>query len=175
MTPAVSHSLLGMLALRTMSGYDVRKWTAETISYFWTEDERQIYPQLAQLAEQGFVQISARCQTGGPSRPPSQESAENNALHPVQTQNIDWDNQVYSLTPAGRAELERWLSEPPAAPPPRNEFLLKLLFGRYGKQEDLVRHLEDFHRRQAETLDLYSQVEQFMRRQHAKHPDLPYW
>jgi DNA-binding PadR family transcriptional regulator len=164
-----------MLALRTMSGYDVRKWLAETIGYFWREDDQQIYPQLRSLAERGLVQISSSCHSGVGPRTAVVSNGETGAHSASPVEITDWDNAVYSLTSAGYAELARWLGEPPSAALPRNEFLLKVFFGHYGKTEDIVRHIEEFQRRQVQTLELYSQAEQFMLFTHAKRPDLPFW
>jgi DNA-binding PadR family transcriptional regulator len=175
MTSSISYSLLGMLALRTMTGYDVRKWLAETIGYFWTEDDKQIYPQLRSLAERGLVQVSASCHSGAGPRTAGTSNGEGNGQSAPLPEITDWDNAVYSLTSAGYAELARWLGEPPVAAVPRNEFLLKVFFGHYGNTEDIIRHIAEFHRRQVQTLELYSQAEQFMLFTHAKRPDLPYW
>jgi DNA-binding PadR family transcriptional regulator len=175
MTSSISYSLLGMLALRTMSGYDVRKWLAETIGYFWMEDDKQIYPQLRSLAELGLVQVSSSCHAAAGPRSAVVSNGESNGQGTTTIDIGDWDNAVYSLTSAGYAELARWLGEAPVASLPRNEFLLKVFFGHYGNTEDIVRHIEDFHRRQVQTLDLYAQAEQFMLFTHAKRPDLPYW
>lgn len=147
----VSHSLLGILSLRPMSGYDIRKFVCEHIGYFWRESYGQIYPVLQRMASDGLVKVRTEQNQGKP------------------------DRQVYSLTAAGRAELEKWLATQPLAPSPRNELLLKLFFGARGKRADMVRHVEMFSRRHEHLLQQYDQVEQWLRRNHLHHPDFPFW
>jgi DNA-binding PadR family transcriptional regulator len=147
----VSHSLLGILSLRPMSGYDIQKFVSEHIGYFWRESYGQIYPSLRRMAGRGLVKVRIEQNQGKP------------------------DRQVYSLTAAGRAELEQWLAAPPVAPSPRNELLLKLFFGGRAKRADMVRHVENFSRQHQHLLQQYDQVEQWLRHNHRNHPDFPFW
>ena len=48
-------ALLGLLALRPMSGYEIRKTIERSISNFWNESFGQIYPTLADLVAEGLV------------------------------------------------------------------------------------------------------------------------
>ena len=148
---APRHSLLGILSLQSMSGYDIRKFVDENLGHFWKESYGQIYPMLRRMAGQGLVK--ARVKQSKKGKP---------------------DRQVYSLTPSGQAELRAWLAQPPQPPSPRNELLLKLFFGR-GMTPDMVAHVERFRSRQRELLQQYSQVETWLHREHSKHPDLRYW
>ena len=53
------------------------------------------------------------------------------------------DRRRYSITPAGREQLERWLSEPPTRlPPSKNAALLKLFFSGSMENERILRLLE---------------------------------
>jgi PadR family transcriptional regulator AphA len=151
MKRSVAHSLLGILSLRAMSGYDIRKFVKEHIGYFWKESYGQIYPMLKRMAAQGLVEARTERNSGKP------------------------DRQVYSLTQAGHVELQAWLGQPPAAPSPRNELLLKLFFGHRSKSEDAIRHVTEFRRGHEGLLQQYSQVEKWLKREHANHPGLPYW
>src|SRR6266446_5836030 len=89
MQRSVAHSLLGILSLRAMSGYDIRKFVRENIGYIWKESYGQIYPMLKRMAAEGLVDVRVERNSGKP------------------------DRQVYSLTRAGHSELERWLGRPP--------------------------------------------------------------
>ena len=151
MKTQASHSLLGILSLGAMSGYDIQKFVKENLGHFWKESYGQIYPMLKQMALQGLVEMRV----------------ERNKDRP--------DRRVYSLTSAGRAELEGWLTKPPVLPSPRNELLLKLFFGALGKEQDLLRHVEEFRTRQEASLRQYSEIEHWLRRGQTRHPGLPYW
>jgi DNA-binding PadR family transcriptional regulator len=98
-------ALLGLLAQGPKSGYDIKREVEEVLSHFWHESYGHIYPVLKRLWDHGLVSRRTEAQAGRP------------------------DRIVYTITNDGRAELERWLSEPVERTPPRNEFLLKVFFG----------------------------------------------
>jgi len=147
----ISHSLLGIVSLRPMSGYDIQKFVKENLGYFWKESYGQIYPMLKRMAGQGLVESRVERTNGKP------------------------DRQIYSLTASGNAELQKWLGEPAVLPSPRNELLLKLFFGRSGKTEDMRRHVEEFRARHESLSQQYTRVETWLHREHGRHPGLPYW
>ena len=101
------YAILGMLSLRPMSGYDIRKTVEQSIAHFWNESYGQIYPTLRRLATRGFV------------------------VRRVGDANGRSDRQVYALTKRGQTRLREWLIEAPESRPFRNELLLKLFFGRH--------------------------------------------
>ncbi len=68
MKRSVAHSLLGILSLRAMSGYDIRKFVRENIGYFWKESYGQIYPMLKRMAAEGLVDVRVERNSGKPDR-----------------------------------------------------------------------------------------------------------
>ena len=84
---ATPNALLGLLSLEPMSGYDIRQMISRSIGYFWSESYGQIYPGLKRLAADGLVEKKTERRKGSP------------------------DRHVYSLTAAGRKQLEAELSE----------------------------------------------------------------
>ena len=94
-------ALLGLLADRPSSGYDLTQRFAEGIGMFaWAAWHSQIYPELKKLDSDGLVDVGS---TGARGR------------------------KVYELTPTGRAELRRWLLDPSAERGTvRNDFVLRL-------------------------------------------------
>src|SRR6266849_2307620 len=117
------YAILGMLSLRPMSGYDIRKTVQESIQYFWSESYGQIYPALKRMETQRLVKRVRGTQEGRASR------------------------QVYALSPPGLRELQAWLSRQPQVQPARNELLLKLFFGRLVPSEACNEHLRHFRQR----------------------------
>ena len=99
------YAILGLLSLRPMSGYDVRKASAESVGHFWSESYGQIYPALRELTEDGLARRTTERRAGKP------------------------DRHVYEITERGRTALRAWLVEPPRPTPVRSELLLKLFFG----------------------------------------------
>jgi PadR family transcriptional regulator AphA len=153
MTPRQSseYAILGMLSLRPMSGYDIRKTVQQSIQHFWSESYGQIYPALKRLEAQKLVERARGTQKGRAGR------------------------LVYALARAGRRELQAWLTRPPQMQPFRNALLLKLFFGRLVPRESCQEHLRHFRQRQEDFLRMYRQVERWLHTEHARHPDLPFW
>ena len=144
-------ALLGLLSLRPMSGYDIRKTTRESIGHFWSESYGQIYPTLGRLERRGLVRRLATRGRGRRVR------------------------QLYALTPRGQHALEQWLALAPHHRPFRSELLLKLFFGRRLPRNVAAGHVREFLARQETFLRVYDAVERQLRAEHARHPDLPFW
>jgi len=110
------------------------------ISFFWHAHQSQLYPELARLEAQGYV-------TGR-----------------VMEQHTRPDKKVYTISQAGRAALQHWVTQPPASTPERNELLLKtyaIWLADPGQAIKLFRVEEDRHRtRLAQYEQILTQVEQ---------------
>jgi len=112
------YAILGMLDFCPMSGYDLRKYAASSISHFWKEDYGHIYPTLKLLLEDGLAKMDELPGKGKPLR------------------------HLYPITNEGRGELVRWLEEMPNPPNLRIELLLKVFLGRRAEPERLALMLE---------------------------------
>src|SRR5918996_4372933 len=102
---ATAKVILGMLAARPRSGYEIKQLVDKSTRFFWAASYGQIYPELRRLEEAGLVAGTADHQ-GGRRR------------------------TRYTLTPAGRARLREWLLDESAGYELRDEGLLKLFFSR---------------------------------------------
>ena len=51
----LGYALLGLLARRALSGYDLAREMKRPVGYFWQARHSQIYPQLARLEALGLV------------------------------------------------------------------------------------------------------------------------
>lgn len=98
-----AYVILGMLAWRPMSGYDIKTVVDHSTRFFWAASYGQIYPELGRLAEAGLVKGKAE---RGSAR----------------------KRTVYTLTGAGRKALSEWLAIEPSTFEYRDEGLLKLFF-----------------------------------------------
>lgn len=157
------YAVLGALTVEPMSGYDLKRFFEQGVSFFWTESYGQIYPILKQLKIEGLVvdageKTEAATRTGVPAHP---------------------RRAVYTVTPAGREALARWLAEPAEPQGGRRlEILLKLFFARQGGDraaESARRLVADFRANHAALLATYTATEARLRAEHAAHPDLPFW
>ncbi len=149
--PTSRYALLGMLSLGPGSGYDLKKRIDGSIAHFWSESYGQIYPHLARLVDEGLAERRSERQAGRP------------------------DRQVYSLTPAGREELARWLQLPARVEPFRSELLLKLFLGAAVPPAESLAQVRRYRERQERLLESYAAVGRRLRASHRGAPGLPYW
>lgn len=151
-TTKSKYAILGMLSIRPMSGYDIKKEIQESISNFWTESYGQIYPVLKSLIAEKLVTRTVQRGAGKP------------------------DRHVYSLTERGRKELQAWLAEGATPKVERNELLLKLFFGEEVGVSVSIRHVEQFQKLQRELLEKYKWIEKEIKASNpADDPNVPYW
>ena len=100
---ALRHVVLSVLARGEMSGYEIAKNFETVYSHFWRASHQQVYKELASLNAEGRVSVKVVAQR---SRP---------------------DKKVYTLTKRGIEELKEWVLSSTEFPPPRYDFLVKLL------------------------------------------------
>lgn len=98
---ALGYALLCALHQRPLTGYELVRRMRHPIGYYWTAQQSQIYPELTRLTADGLIEHEA---DDGPG--PRQR-------------------KTHRLTAAGRDELARWLTSPPAPRTPRDEAVLK--------------------------------------------------
>ena len=137
------YAILGLLARRPRSGYQLAKVMEEPIGFFWNARHSQIHPLLGELESDGLIDHTDH-QGRGP--------------HPTKT---------YAITEQGRAALVSWAGTPPAHNPPRDELMLKVyslwLVDRTSARR-LIRQHRDEHR---DMLAEYERHEQELLGDHA--------
>jgi DNA-binding PadR family transcriptional regulator len=99
------HAVLALLADKPAHGYELRESFEQAVGEQWGGlNIGHLYQILDRLARDGLIESERQPQ---PVKP---------------------DRMVHRLTPSGRAELDRWLSEPsPRARGYRDDFFLKLM------------------------------------------------
>lgn len=90
---------LGMLAQQPASGYDLLKRFEKSMANVWPATQSQLYGELNKLAHTGLIEVSAVGPRG---------------------------RKEYRITPAGRTELKRWITNPGDDPPERSAGLLRV-------------------------------------------------
>ena len=125
-------AILGYLSLKSQSGYEILRAARESIAEFWGVSPGQLYPQLQNLAELGFIQAQGAAE--GPRA-----------------------KQQWSLTGAGRQALQQWFAAPSEPLKIRDEALAKLFFaakgGPAGRDSGLLARLQAERRRIQAQLD----------------------
>jgi DNA-binding PadR family transcriptional regulator len=100
---ATGKVILGMLAARPRSGYEIKQLVDSTARFFWAASYGQIYPELKKLEKEGLITGDDSSQ-GGRQR------------------------TTFSITAEGKRAARRWISSPQEVLESRDEGLLKLFF-----------------------------------------------
>lgn len=98
----LSEAILGLLAIRPMTGYDLSRSYRRALQQIWYAPLGQVYPTLRQMRSDGLLRVSLKIQHHRPNR------------------------KIYSLTAEGRKLLGQWLSQPASLPRMHHEFIHKL-------------------------------------------------
>ncbi|MDR3772345.1 MAG: PadR family transcriptional regulator [Terracidiphilus sp.] len=147
-----AYVILGGLSIQSnLSGYELHKAIEENFGSFWGESYGQIYPTLKRLAAEGLIVPSNSISASRKRR------------------------QQYSLTDAGRACLREWLALPFQNDPPRNEFLLKLFFGREAAPGVALTHVRELQERNRRMLAGLEGIDKMARANQPRDPNMPYW
>jgi PadR family transcriptional regulator AphA len=119
-----SYVILGHLALRSWSTYELAQQMKRSTRHYWPRTESKIYEEPKKLVAHGLA-TATREYTGRRPR------------------------TVYAITDEGRKALRRWLDEPGEAPLVEFEGAVKVLFAEQGTKDQLLATLRSI-REQAE-------------------------
>ena len=112
-----SYAILGLLALRPWTTYELAKQMAVSLRNFWPRAESKLYEEPKKLVAHGLAAV--RTEHVG-RRPRS----------------------VYQITPGGREALRAWLDEPGAMATLEFESLVKVFFAEQGTKAQLLATLQ---------------------------------
>lgn len=120
-TPALtttSYALLGLLALRPWTTYELAKQVQRGLGWFWPRTERKLYDEPKKLVAAGLATATEQ-RTGNRPR------------------------TVYAITGEGRRALRDWLGEPSAPPSVEFEAMVKVFFADAGTLPQLRQTLDE--------------------------------
>jgi len=116
LTPT-SYAVLGLLAIKPWTTYELATQLDRTLSRFWPRARSKLYEEPKKLVAQGLAVATP----GAHGRRP---------------------RTVYSITPQGRRELAAWLSADSAEPIFESEHILKVFYAENGSTADLLATLD---------------------------------
>ena len=111
-----SYAILGLLAIRPWSTYELAGQMRRNLHYFWPRAESNLYAEPKRLLDGGYAEASSQ---------------------PVGRRR----RTVYSITPKGRRALEQWVTAPAGESRLESETLVKLMFATHGSKQDVLAHL----------------------------------
>ncbi len=115
---STSYALLGLLAIKPWTTYELAQQMDRTISRFWPRARSKLYEEPKKLVARGFARATDDA-VGRRSR------------------------TIYTITPKGRRALAAWLAGPAEGPVLEFEQLMKVFFSDNGTTDDVRRHLHD--------------------------------
>jgi PadR family transcriptional regulator, regulatory protein AphA len=98
----IKYALLGFLSWQPFTGYALKKMLADSVIFYWSGNNNQVYTTLVQLHKEGLLTNEVQHQEHYPSR------------------------KIYSITDKGWKELHNWLTTSPEPPQLRKSFLIQL-------------------------------------------------
>ncbi|MBI5346493.1 MAG: PadR family transcriptional regulator [Chlamydiae bacterium] len=142
--------ILGLLTIQPLSGYDMKKLIKESIGYFWSESNGQIYPALNLLLKEKLIKLSDEKSSSKKTR------------------------YIYSITTKGLSELKKWLSEDSNKIIHRDETLLKLFFGKNGSKNESIKKLKLREKKVFQMENEYLKIKDHLKEDEAS-PHYNYW
>jgi DNA-binding PadR family transcriptional regulator len=127
-------AILGLVARRERSGYDLLKSIEGGVGFFWTPAKSQLYALLPRLVERGLLKARRVEQDKRP------------------------DKTIYRITPAGRRALREGLMQASPAVD-RNPFELRVFFGEHLPRGALRRMIKARRDSQQAHLERLEQIE----------------
>ena len=109
---SATYGLLGMLAVRSWTGYELTSQVRRSLRFIWPTSEGHLYREQKRLVSLGWAVVEQE-KTGQRTR------------------------NRYTITPAGREALARWLATPPDEPHLQIEGVLRAFYANLGGPDDL--------------------------------------
>jgi PadR family transcriptional regulator AphA len=117
-TPSqTTYGLLGMLAVRSYTGYELTQQVRRSLRFIWSSSEAHLYREQKRLVELGWATVELE--------PAGQRSRKR-----------------YTITPEGRYALSQWLSTEPEEPHFQIEGIMRTFFGTHGTTENIVNAMQ---------------------------------
>jgi DNA-binding PadR family transcriptional regulator len=120
LTPT-SYAILGLLALKPWSTYELAQQMDRALGQFWPRAESRLYEEPKKLVAHGLARSSS--EMVGQRR-----------------------RTMYTITPKGRRALSSWVPTPGEGPVLEFEQLIKVFFAEHGTKADLLGLLDDLRR-----------------------------
>lgn len=133
----LKHGILGLLNYRSMTGYDVMVTFRDSLNFFWSAKTSQIYRELQNLRDKGFVTEKVVEQSGKP------------------------DKKIFSITQAGVEELKEWLRDEDLGNG-NSPLCMKVFFSAELSVEENIERFKVQRNGVKEMIERYSVVEQII-------------
>ena len=110
----LKHGILGLLSYCDRTGYEIMEVFKNSLSFMWNANTSQVYRELQNLKDSGFAEVTEVEQMGKPNK------------------------KGYSITEAGREELQHWVGDYESIKFPNFSILMRFFFGGMLPKEDAI-------------------------------------
>lgn len=124
----VSYGLLGLLASRSWTGYELTQQVQRSLRFAWPTSEGHLYREHKRLVELGWATVVDE-QAGARTR------------------------KRYTITTAGRTALREWQATPPQEPQLHVESVLRVFYGDHASPEALAASMQTTAAQAGQLLD----------------------
>lgn len=126
---SLQYAILGLLNYSEMTGYDLKKTIDSSVNLFWSAQTSQIYRDLGNLEQKGYVS------------------------HTVVNQEDRPDKKVFKITDEGKKAFIEWLADYPKDVITRERLLIHLFFSASLDLDIVKREIEIYKKNQEEALE----------------------
>jgi len=154
---SLKHGLLGLLANEPMTGYELNKEFNSSLGYFWSAKAQQIYRELDEMEQKGWLTSERVIQDEKPNK------------------------RVYSITPPGKAELLDWLLSPKNymknAVQQKSEILMRVFFGAIANENVTLELLRTYREECLDNIKQMEMVKEELKQDESEYPSdvVKYW
>lgn len=117
---ALKYTLLGLIDIHPMSGYDIVKAFDYAALFYWHATHTQVYRTLKELEKNGMIAGEVVHQTDNPSK------------------------KVYGITEKGKEAMAAWVKDEPDLPGFKNAFLIKFTYSAGLADAELLGQLDTY-------------------------------
>lgn len=103
----IQNVILGFLAEKPMSGYDIKQMMENSVSYFFDASYGAIYPALRRMEKDELIEKEVIQQEGKPNK------------------------NLYVITPKGEKKFQEYMNSPLNPTLIRSDLLIRIFFGQY--------------------------------------------
>ena len=133
---SLKYILLSELANGEKAGYDIVKSFDSSVGYFWNATHQQVYRELKQLFKAELIHLRLQSQSAKP------------------------DKKFYTITTKGLDELIRWVNQPLAPIPVRDQLLVKIHAASFVGTAEVLAELARSRQQIMQILQTYLLIEQ---------------
>jgi DNA-binding PadR family transcriptional regulator len=149
---SLRNALLGVLSLREMSGYDIKRNFDRAVHFVWNAADSQIYRELRRMEEEGLISSRLIEQDGKPNK------------------------RLYRLSAQGAELLDDWLVSPVESTYGKEPFLMRMFFMGRVDGDDALRVLSERRDELESLLALTAERhERFADLSRTAHPEMLWW